>query len=315
MDTKQKVLVTGALGFIPSSFIEKLLNNSYIVCGIDNCLTGTYNNIKDFKDHSNFQYVNGNVNIYDNIFKVFDDFTPDYIFHYAACVGVKRTLENPLWVLNDIKGFENILKLAKDFEVKRIFFSSSSEVYGEPVEFPQVEDTTPLNSRLPYAVVKNVGEVYLRAYKKEFDLDYTIFRFFNTFGPRQSDDFVISKFILAALNNDPLTIYGNGNQTRTFCYIEDNVDSTFNSLDNDLAINEVANIGSSDEIPIKDLAIKIIELIDSNSKLEFLPALIEGDMTRRRPDISKMMELLGKDRLTSLDEGLKKTIQYFRDRI
>jgi len=188
-------------------------------------------------------------------------------------------------------------------------------VYGEPVEFPQVEDTTPLNSRLPYAVVKNVGEVYLKAYKKEFDLDYTIFRFFNTYGSRQSDDFVISKFILAALNNDPLTIYGDGSQTRTFCYIDDNVDSTFNSLDKDLAVNEVANIGSSDESPIKDLAIKIIDLAGSNSKLKFLPPLEDGDMTRRKPDNSKMMELLSKDELTSLDEGLKKTIQYFRDKI
>src|SRR5437588_12842334 len=121
-------------------------------------------------------------------------------------------------VLDDIKGIQNVLHLAKNTGVKRVFFSSSSEVYGEPVEFPQNEFTTPLNSRLPYAVVKNVGEAFLRSYKQEFDLDYTIFRFFNTYGPKQSSDFVMTKFIKAALANDRITIYGDGSQTRTFCY-------------------------------------------------------------------------------------------------
>ena len=113
-------------------------------------------------------------------------------------VGVKRTLENPLKVLEDIKGIQSVLHLAKNTGVKRVFFASSSEVYGEPVEFPQNEFTTPLNSKLPYAIVKNVGEAFLKSYYLEHGLNYTIFRFFNTYGPKQSTDFVMSKFLRAA---------------------------------------------------------------------------------------------------------------------
>ncbi|MFM7902004.1 MAG: NAD-dependent epimerase/dehydratase family protein, partial [Bacteroidota bacterium] len=156
----------------------------------------------------------------------------EYVFHYAALVGVKRTLENPVMVLNDITGIKNVLNLSKNTGVKRVFFSSSSEVYGEPVEFPQNEHTTPLNSRLPYAIVKNVGEAYLRSFKQEYDLAFTIFRFFNTYGPQQSNDFVMSKFITAALSNTDITIYGDGSQTRTFCYIDDNVDACLSAFYN-----------------------------------------------------------------------------------
>src|SRR6185312_4294759 len=137
----------------------------------------------------------------------------DYVFHYAAMVGVKRTLNNPMTVLQDIEGIKNILSLSKNTCVKRVFYSSSSEVYGEPVEFPQNENTTPLNSRLPYAIVKNVGEAFFRSYQREYGLDFTIFRFFNTYGSRQSQDFVVTKFIDEALGNQDITIYGDGNQS------------------------------------------------------------------------------------------------------
>src|SRR6185369_10068764 len=113
--------------------------------------------------------------------------------------GVKRTLSNPVMVLNDINGIRNILNLSKNTGVKRVFYTSSSEVYGEPVEYPQNEHTTPLNSRLPYAIVKNVGEAFLRSFKKEYDLDFTIFRLFNTYGPKQSVDFVMTRFLSLAL--------------------------------------------------------------------------------------------------------------------
>ena len=163
----------------------------------------------------------------------------DYVFHYAAVVGVKRTTDNPVMVLRDLDGIKNVLDLCKNTGVKRIFFSSSSEVYGEPVELPQNEETTPLNSRLPYAVVKNVGESFCRSYQKEFGLDYTIFRFFNTYGSKQSTDFVISKFLNAALSNAPITVYGNGQQNRTFCYIDDNTECILTILENDLIVNDV----------------------------------------------------------------------------
>jgi UDP-glucose 4-epimerase len=211
-------------------------------------------------------------------------------------------------VLNDLNGIRNLLNLCKNTGVKRVYFSSSSEVYGEPVEFPQNEHTTPLNSRLPYAIVKNVGEAYLRSYYQEFGLEFTIFRFFNTYGQKQSTDFVMSKFLTAALNNQDITIYGDGSQTRTFCYIDDNIDACLNAFYNNEIVNDVANIGNDYEITILDLARKIIEVSGSKSKIIFLPALKEGDMTRRCPDITVMKKLLNR-RMTTLEEGIIKLIQ------
>ena len=235
----------------------------------------------------------------------------DFVFHYAAMVGVKRTQDNPVQVLDDMKGIENILNLCKNTHVKRVYYSSSSEVYGEPVEFPQNEDTTPLNSRIPYAVVKNVGEVFLKSFKKEFGLNYTIFRFFNTYGPKQQTDFVISRFITKALKSQHISIFGNGSQSRTFCYIDDNVEACTNyfyqQLSNDKNVDEVINIGNNNEISILELANKIIEITDSKSNIAFLPPLPEGDMQRRLPDITKMKKILNRD-FISLEEGIKKII-------
>jgi UDP-glucose 4-epimerase len=229
----------------------------------------------------------------------------DYVFHYAAVVGVKRTTENPVMVLNDLQGIRIILDLCKNTSVKRIFFSSSSEVYGEPVELPQNEDTTPLNSKLPYAVVKNVGESFCRSYQREYGLDYTIFRFFNTYGPKQSIDFVISRFLRLALRNEPVTIYGNGQQNRTFCYVDDNTECAVRILERDLLVNDVINIGSEHPVTILELAELIIRITNSQSKIQFLPPLKEGDMSRRQPDASKMKGILGKE-MISLEEGLKR---------
>ena len=210
-------------------------------------------------------------------------------------------------VLDDIEGIKNVLDLSKNTGVKRVFFSSSSEVYGEPVEMPQNEDTTPLNSKLPYAIVKNLGEAFLKSYQKEFGLNYTIFRFFNTYGPNQSTDFVIAKFISLALENKDITIYGDGNQTRTFCYVDDNLEVTSLILNNGYFKNEVVNIGNDVEYSIRDLAELIISITKSDSRIVHLPPLQEGDMTRRKPDISKMKNILNRD-LLSLDEGVKKVI-------
>ena len=232
----------------------------------------------------------------------------DYVFHYAALVGVKRTLNNPIAVLRDIEGIKNVLSLSKNTGVKRVFYSSSSEVYGEPVEFPQNEDTTPLNSRLPYAIVKNVGEAFFKSYQKEYGLNFTIFRFFNTYGPNQSTDFVVSKFIDLALNDQNITIYGDGNQTRTFCYIDDNRDTTIKIFEEELFLNEVINMGSSTEVRIVDLAKKIIQITGSSSSIIHLNPLKEGDMTRRQPDNSRMLKVLNRD-LTTIDKGIRRMIE------
>ena len=305
---KRKILITGGAGFIGSSMAERLSRDpdNYIVI-VDNLLTGSITKVPK-SVHQNVKFIKGNANDLMDIASVFHAYRFDYVFHYAAVVGVKRTLANPVLVLNDIAGINQILNLSKNTGVKRVFFTSSSEVYGEPVEYPQNEYTTPLNSRLPYAIVKNVGEAYLRSFKREYDLDFTIFRLFNTYGPKQSTDFVISKFLAAALKDKDITIYGDGKQTRTFCHIEDHLDATTNALYNNLLVNDVANIGTDHEITMLDLANTIIKITNSGSKIIHLPSLKEGDMTRRKPDVTKMRQLLQRE-FTSLDEGLREIIK------
>jgi UDP-glucuronate decarboxylase len=305
---KRNILITGGAGFIASCLAEKLVEdkNNFVVI-VDNLLTGKKDNLP-YSKYKNWIFIKCDVNKYKDISKIMLAYNFDFVFHYAAVVGVKRTLDYPTMVLNDLDGIKNILNLSKDTKVKRVFFSSSSEVYGEPVEFPQNEDTTPLNSKLPYAIVKNAGEAFLKSYYKEYGINYTIFRFFNTYGPKQSHDFVISKFLRLALRNEDITIYGDGKQTRTFCYIDDNLDATLNALYRGEYINDVINIGNDIEITVLDLAKKIIRLTKSKSKIVHMPALKEGDMTRRKPDTRKMKKILGRN-LLSLDKGIKKIIE------
>lgn len=301
----RNILVTGGAGFIGSSMAEKLskdpLNNIVIT---DNLLTGS---LRKVPKSENVTFLKANVNRFDEISDIFYTKGFDYVFHYAAMVGVQRTLSNPVSVLDDIHGLENILRLSKNTGVKHVYYASSSEVYGEPVEFPQNEQTTPLNSRLPYAIVKNVGEAYLRSYQQEYGLNYTIFRFFNTYGPKQSRDFVISKFIALALKNEDITIYGDGSQTRTFCFVEDNVEACYNAFYKHMYTNDVVNIGSNRETSILELAQIIIRLVGSSSRIVHLAPLKEGDMTRRLPDNAKMLELLGRAP-RELEKGLQEIL-------
>lgn len=300
-----KVLITGGAGFIGSSLADRLLmDNRYQVTLVDNLLTGE---AWKLPSHPNCSFAQVDVNQLDELAPIMTSGSFDYVFHYAAVVGVKRTIDNPVMVLRDIDGIRNVLSLSKDTGVKRVFFSSSSEVYGEPVELPQHEERTPLNSRLPYAVVKNVGESFCRSYQKEFGLPYTIFRFFNTYGPKQSTDFVISKFIRLARANQDIPVYGNGSQTRTFCYITDNTECTTRILEDGLLVNEVINVGSETDVTILQLAELIIRLTGSASKIQFLPPLKEGDMTRRKPDTSKMSRILRHEPIT-LEQGIRKIL-------
>jgi len=303
-----RILITGGAGFVGSCLAEKLASNpdNYVVV-VDNLRTGELAKVP-VSEHKNIHFIKCDANDYRDISAVFYAYRFDFVFHYAALVGVLRTLQHPVAVLEDIAGIENILKLSKNTGVRRVYFSSSSEVYGEPVEFPQNEDTTPLNSRLPYAIVKNVGEAYLRSYEKEFGLEYTIFRFFNTFGPKQSKDFVISKFIRAALNNESIAIYGDGSQTRTFTYVDDTVDVCVKIFEDQLLANDVINIGNDELITIKNLAEQVIKITDSKSKIIYLPPLKEGDMTRRQPDNKKMRDILNR-KLIPIADGIKLMIK------
>jgi UDP-glucose 4-epimerase len=299
-----RILITGGAGFVASDVAEKLAAdpaNEVVV--VDNLLTGELSKVPD-----GVTFIKCDVNRFEDISGVFYSHRFDHVFHYAAVVGVKRTTDHPVMVLRDIDGIRNVLDLSKNTGVKRVLFSSSSEVYGEPVEIPQNERTTPLNSKLPYAIVKNIGEAFLRSYYKEYGLPYTVFRFFNTYGPKQSRDFVVSKFIRAALAHEDITLFGDGLQTRTFCYIDDNTEACLNAFRRGEVINDVVNIGSDVEITIKELAEVIIDVTGSRSQVVHLAPLEEGDMTRRMPDISRMRELLGREPLP-LRQGLEKILK------
>lgn len=305
-----KILVTGGAGNIASALVARLAANpaNHITIA-DNLLTGDISKVP--RHLGNVQFIKCDVNSYNDIAPLFFANSFEYVFHFAAVVGVQRTLENPLWVMNDIHGIEHILNLSKSTGVRRVYYSSSSEVYGEPFEIPQNEHTTPLNSRLPYAIVKNVGEAFLRTYYKEFGLNYLIFRFFNTYGPNQSEDFVVPRFIRQAMANRDITIYGDGSQTRTFCYVDDNIEACINAHLTGKVENDTINIGSDVEYTIKSLAEKVIGITGSSSKIVHLPALKEGDMTRRKPDITKMRQLLNHD-LVPLETGISRLVEHFR---
>ena len=304
-----KILVTGGAGNVGGALARKLVENrNYEVIIADDLSTGSKSKLPS-STHKNWKFVHCDVNNYKEISELMLVNQFDFVFHYAAVVGVKRTQENPIAVLNDIDGIRNVLQLSKNSSVKRVFFSSSSEVYGEPVELPQHEQTTPLNSRVPYAVVKNVGESFFRSYEKVYGLPYTIFRFFNTYGPNQSMDFVISKFLDAALRGDDITIYGDGSQTRTFCYVDDNVNACIKIFEENHILNDVINIGGAKEYKIIDVAKTIINISGSSSKIIHLPPLPEGDMTRRMPDNTKMLKILNKE-LISLEDGIKRMIDH-----
>ncbi|MFN8350506.1 MAG: NAD-dependent epimerase/dehydratase family protein [Flavobacteriales bacterium] len=302
-----RILVTGGAGFVPSELAARLAQDpANEVVAVDNLLTGDVRKLP-LAEHPNLRFIKCDVNRFEDISAVVYAFRPEFVFHYAAVVGVKRTTDNPVMVLRDIDGIRNVLDLCKNTGVKRVFFSSSSEVYGEPVEIPQNERTTPLNSKLPYAIVKNIGEAFLRSYQREYGLEYTVFRFFNTYGPRQSKDFVVSKFIRAALKGEDITVYGDGKQTRTFCYIDDNVDACLTAFRKGEVINDVVNIGNDKETTVLDLANLIIRITGSASKVVHLPPLEEGDMTRRMPDITRMRQLLGRE-LLPLEKGIEKIL-------
>ena len=303
---KKYILITGGAGFIGSSLSNILLLNKFNVIIADDLSTSFKKNIPK---HKNCKFIKTDVNIENKIANIFKKFKIEYVFHFAACVGVQRTLQNPLKVLKDIEGFKNIFNLSYRFNIKRIFFASSSEVYGEGFQIPQNEFKTPLNSRLPYAVIKNVGESFCKTYYQEYGLKYTIFRFFNTYGPRQSKNFVMSKFIDRAILNKNITIYGDGKQSRTFCYIDDTTDAILNCLEKKIYINDIVNIGNNKIINILNLANKIIQYSNSKSKIIHIQPLKEGDMYKRQPDIAKMKILL-KNKYTSLRDGIIKTINY-----
>jgi len=311
-------IVAGAAGFIGSHIVERLLGLGHKIIAIDNFITGVDQNLSRFYNNPNFVFIEQD--IISGIPSVRGKV--DGIFHLASPASPnsksKRSyMSHPIHTLmvNSI-GTKNLLDLAKERDAVMIY-ASSSEVYGDPAVSPQQEDyfgnVNPNGPRSVYDEGKRFGEAICAAYVRTYNLDVRTIRIFNTYGDRmQKDDGrVVSNFITQALANEPITIYGDGSQTRSFCYVDDLVDGLISAMNKKALKGSVLNLGNPEEHTITDLAKKIKDLTKSNSQIihEELPV---DDPHRRRPDISRAKELLGFSPKVGLVEGLNKTIEYFK---
>jgi len=309
------ILVTGGAGFIGSHLCDKLINLGGKVICVDNFFTGKKENISHLLDNNNFKLVEGDANSTDFLEELFKKNKIDYVFHYAAILGVKRVIEQPLLVLQDIKGIEVILKLSKEGGIKKVIFSSSSEAYGFTSELPlredggkEIENSQGDNIHL-YALVKLMGEKIMKTYNDKYGLPTCSLRFFNVFGPRQESSaygFVVGVFIEQLLKNENPTVFGDGYQTRDFIYIDDNVRLAIRALLNDNTNGEIINIGVGRQTTIIDLARRLAKI--SGKGLE--PKLVDtrkSEIRYRSPDTTKMRKLLEDEIEDKLDEHLQKT--------
>lgn len=305
-----KFLITGGAGFLGSHMCDLLLENGGTIVCVDNLSNGKLDNIKHFKNQKNFIFYKKDVNKLKEIKEIFSKERPDYVMHYAAMVGVKRTGERPLEVFGDIEGIKNIAFLSKLYKVKKILFTSSSEVYGEPIKLPISEDDT-FNGRWPYSLVKILGEQYFSAYFEKYGVPVTILRFFNVYGPRQDfgdSGFVVPVFLNRALEKKTLEILGTGDQTRDFVYVEDNVRLSLKAFLNDKVNGRPMNIGSGSSISIKDLANEIKKVIP-DTKIVYKPLRKTGEIKYRTPDVSFMKKILHDHPMINLKDGISKTLE------
>src|SRR3989338_2509207 len=312
---KKHFLITGGAGFIGSNLSLTILNNGGHVVFLDDLSTGSEKNIADFKKNPNYKFIKGNVNDLKDLKRVFAKNQFNYIVHYAARVGVIRTIQRPLEVLEDIQGIRHLLELAKNRDIKKIIFSSSSEVYGEPVEIPEREDGH-LDAQLPYAVVKLVGENFMKAYYQTYGLKTCSLRFFNVYGPRQDASaygFVVGIFIKQALAGEPLSVFGDGTQTRDFVYIDDNINASILALLSAETDGQVVNIGTGRPMTVLDLAESIIREVGSQGpEVKFLPMRSGGEIRHRFPDVGKMRKLLHYQPKYTIEKGLRETINWYK---
>ena len=316
-----KVLVTGGAGFIGSHLAERLLNDGHQVAVIDNLSTGSLKNIENFRDHTDFKFVSGDIRNVELMVPLTDQY--DMIFHLAAAVGVRLIAEDPVRTIEtNIGGTETVLDIANKFG-KKVLIASSSEVYGksEDVPFCEQDDIVLGSTSMPrwsYACSKAIDEFLGLAYYQQYGLGVVIARFFNTIGPRQTGQYgmVVPRFIQAALNDEPLKIYGTGKQTRCFCYVADVVEAVIRLMNSEKATGRVYNVGSSEEISIEALADRIIEITGSKSKKQYVPyetaygRPIE-DMMRRVPSVERIRQAVGWQSGTSLDQVLRKIVESF----
>ena len=319
-----RILITGGAGFIGSHLAEAYLERGDEVLVIDDLSTGTIENIRHLKDNPKFQYTIDSVHNQPVTAELVDQC--DVVFHLAAAVGVKLIVESPVRTIEtNVRGTEVVLALANKKQ-KRVLVASTSEVYGLSTDVPFREDgnlvmgaTT--KGRWSYACSKAIDEFLALAYWREKKLPTTIVRLFNTVGPRQTGRYgmVIPTFVRQALAGRPITVYGDGKQTRCFGYVGDVVGALIKLMDHPDSVGNVYNIGSSEEISIFQLAEKVKELTQSNSEIVLVPydeAYEEGfeDMPRRVPDTSKINQLVGFKPEMMLDGILETVISYHRGR-
>lgn len=318
----QTVYVAGGAGFIGSHVCKKLLQDGYQVVCIDNLLTSSKENIAPLLEKSYFFFLEKDV-----ISLKKEDVAhlpkPDFIFHLASPASPNKNSKTsyiayPIETLQvNSLGTKNLLDLAKD-NTARFVYASTSEVYGDPTVSPQREDyfgnVNPNGIRSVYDEGKRFGEAIIMAYVRKFSLDSRIARIFNTYGPnmQKDDGRVVSNFIVQALAKAPITIYGDGQQTRSFCYVSDLVEGLCRLMFLDNLAGEVINLGNPNEQTIKEFATLVKELTKTGSEIVHTEPLPENDPLQRCPDITKAKNVLQWEPSVKLEEGLKKTIEYFK---
>lgn len=307
---RKRILVTGGAGFIGSHLCERLLQEGHEVICVDNFYTGTKDNIKHLMNNPYFEIIR-----HDITFPLYVEV--DEIYHLACPASPVHYQNDPVFTIKTaVHGTINMLGLAKRTKAK-IILASTSEVYGDPEVHPQPEEywgnVNPIGPRACYDEGKRCAETLFFDYHRQHKVKVKIARIFNTYGPRMqiNDGRVISNFIVQALRGEDITVYGDGSQTRSFCYIDDMVEGLIRLMNTPDEITGPINLGNPNETPILELAQKIIELTGSNSKIVFKP-LPQDDPRRRCPDITKAKIILNWEPKISLEEGLKRTIEYFK---
>ncbi|OQA74420.1 MAG: UDP-glucose 4-epimerase [Candidatus Dependentiae bacterium ADurb.Bin246] len=310
----KKILVTGGAGFIGSHLCKKLLDEGNFVICLDNLQTSQMENIQDLIDNPNFLFVLHDVTIpfYARVDEIYNLACPASPIHYQF---------NPTKTIRtSVIGAINMLDLAKENNAK-ILQSSTSEIYGDPIIHPQTEsywgNVNPIGIRSCYDEGKRCAETLFFDYCRQFNTKIRVIRIFNTYGPNmaENDGRVVSNFIIQALKNEDITIYGDGSQTRSFQYVDDLIDGMIKMMNNDIDFIGPVNIGNPGEFTIKELALLVLKMIpESKSKIVYNP-LPKDDPRQRKPDISLAKEKLGWEPKITIEEGLVKTIEYFKKRI
>ena len=310
----QKALVAGGAGFVGSHLCDKLINGGYFVICLDNLLTGSIKNISHLLDKKNFKFIKADV----LDFPIYQLLSTNYIFNLASPASPVDYQNHPEeTALTNSVGTYNLLQLAAKNKAK-FLTASTSEIYGDPLEHPQKEtywgNVNTIGPRSCYDEAKRFAETLVYIFIQKYKLDARIIRIFNTYGPRmQKDDGrVVSNFINQALTTKPITIYGKGEQTRSFCYVSDLVAGMYSAMFSKNTKGEVFNLGNPEEYTMHELAEVVLKLTKSKSKIIYKP-LPKDDPTKRKPDISKAKKILDWRPEVGIEEGLLRTIEYYRD--